>query len=94
MTKPPSYEPVSYVDTDDSHPNRPLDRYEIEVQLAIAQFVIPRVAGTPAGQEIFDALLPRFEDRLFYHKHLTHYLIRPEHIETELQEDDDYTVDD
>jgi hypothetical protein len=64
------------------------------VQLAIAQVVIQRFAGTTAGQEIFDALLPRFEDRLFYHKHLTLYLIRPEHIETELQDDDGGTVGD
>jgi hypothetical protein len=94
MPKPPFYEPVNYVDTDDADPNRSLDRHEVEVQLAIAQFVIRRVAGTPAGREIFDALLPRFEDRLFYHKLLTHYLIRPEHIETELQDDDDVTAGD
>lgn len=89
MRKPPLYEPMNYVDTDDSDPNRPLDHYEVEVQLAIAQFVIRRVWGTPAGQEIFDALLPRFEDRLFYHKLLTHYLISPEYIETAVRDDSD-----
>lgn len=81
------YVPVNHVETDDSDPNRPLDRFEIEVQLAIAQFIIRRVAGTPAGQEIFDALIPRFEDRLFYHKLLAEYLISPGHIETEVRDE-------
>jgi hypothetical protein len=89
VAKTTLYTPVHYADTDDSDPNRPLDRYEIEVQLAIAQFVIRRVAGTPAGQEIFDALIPRFEDRLFYHKLLAHYLTTPEHIEAQSQGEDD-----
>lgn len=89
MSKPPLYVPVNHVDdSDNSDPNRPLDRYEIEVQLAIAQFVIRRVAGTPAGQEIFDALLPRFQDRLFFHKQLADYLTNPGHIETEAQDEE------
>lgn len=88
MSKQSLYTPVDFVDTDDSDPSRPLDRYEIEVQLAIAQFVIRRVAGTPAGQEIFDALLPRFQDRLFFHKQLADYLTNPGHIETEAQDEE------
>lgn len=80
--------PQVLIDTDDEDLNRPLDRYETEVQLAIAQFVIRRVAGTPAGLEIFDALLPRFQDRMFYHKLLAHYLTAPEHIVTDEDPDD------
>jgi hypothetical protein len=30
---------------------------EIEVRLAITDYVIRRVGGTPAGREIFDALI-------------------------------------
>lgn len=33
-----------------------MDPREIEVQLAIAEFIILRVGKTPADREIFDAL--------------------------------------
>lgn len=59
----------------------PLDPDEIEVRLAIAEFVIRRVAGTPTGNEIFEGLIRRFENRYPHHKLLAHYLTSPEHIE-------------
>jgi hypothetical protein len=55
----------------------PLDPSEIEVRLAIAEFVIRRVAGTPAGEDIFNGLIKLFENRYPHHKLLSHYLIRP-----------------
>lgn len=55
----------------------PLDSSEIEVRLAIAEFVIRRVAGTPAGEEIFNGLLKFFENRYPQHKLLSHYLLSP-----------------
>jgi hypothetical protein len=58
----------------------PLDPDEIEVRLAIAEFVIRRVAGTPAGNEIFEGLIKQFENRFPHHKLLTHYLTSPEYL--------------
>ncbi|MNR16395.1 hypothetical protein D3C85_1329950 [compost metagenome] len=55
----------------------PLDSSEIEVRLAIAEFVIRRVAGTPAGEDIFNGLIKLFENRYPHHKLLSHYLISP-----------------
>ena len=55
----------------------PLDANEIEVRLAIAEFVIRRVAGTPAGEEVFKGLLKLFENRYPHHKLLSHYLLSP-----------------
>lgn len=55
----------------------PLNSSEIEVRLAIAEFVIRRVAGTPAGEEIFNGLLQLFENRYPQHKLLSHYLLSP-----------------
>lgn len=55
----------------------PLDPSEIEVRLAIAEFVIRRVAGTPAGEDIFKGLIKLFENRYPHHKLLSHYLLRP-----------------
>lgn len=55
----------------------PLDSSEIEVRLAIAEFVIRRVAGTPAAEEIFNGLLKLFENRYPQHKLLSHYLLNP-----------------
>ncbi|WP_419712686.1 hypothetical protein [Pseudomonas sp. NFX224] len=55
----------------------PLNASEIEVRLAIAEFVIRRVAGTPAGEEIFNGLLQHFENRYPQHKLLSHYLLSP-----------------
>lgn len=63
----------------------PLDASEIEVRLAIADFVIRRVAGTPAGREIFNGLIRRFENRYPHHKLLAHYLTAPEHFESEVE---------
>ncbi|WP_259695884.1 hypothetical protein [Pseudomonas frederiksbergensis] len=45
--------------------------------MAIAEFVIRRVAGTPAGEDIFNGLLKLFENRYPHHKLLSHYLISP-----------------
>ncbi|MVV48794.1 hypothetical protein EJA72_11145 [Pseudomonas sp. PB120] len=55
----------------------PLNASEVEVRLAIAEFVIRRVAGTPAGEEIFNGLLQYFENRYPQHKLLSHYLLSP-----------------
>lgn len=55
----------------------PLNASEVEVRLAIAEFVIRRVAGTPAGEEIFNGLLKHFENRYPQHKLLSHYLLSP-----------------
>ena len=55
----------------------PLNATEVEVRLAIAEFVIRRVAGTPAGEEIFSGLLQHFENRYPQHKLLSHYLLSP-----------------
>ncbi|WP_263465041.1 hypothetical protein [Pseudomonas aeruginosa] len=54
---------------------------EVEVRLAIAGFLIPRLAGTPAGHEVFDALVDRFLNRYPHHKLLAHLLTAPEHLE-------------
>ena len=54
---------------------------EIEVRLAIAGYLIPRLAGTPAGREAFNALVAKFQDRYPHHKLLTHLLIAPEYLE-------------
>jgi hypothetical protein len=88
MAKRPRYVPVDYLDTD-QEASCPLDRFEVEVQLAIAQFVIKRVAGTTAGKEIFDALIPRYDNRFPYHKLLANYLTSPEHMETQ-ESDEQY----
>jgi hypothetical protein len=55
----------------------PLDSSEIEVRLAIAEFVIRHVAGTPAGEDIFNGLIKLFENRYPHHKLLSHYLVSP-----------------
>ncbi|MHC5203125.1 hypothetical protein [Pseudomonas chlororaphis] len=60
---------------------RSMDPREIEVRLAIADHVIHRVGGTPAGREIFDALIKRFENRYPQHKLLAHLLTSPGHLE-------------
>lgn len=45
-----------------------MDPREIEVRLAIADFVLHRVNGTSGVREIFDALIKRFENRYPHHK--------------------------
>ncbi|WP_244619013.1 hypothetical protein ACTACN_04825 [Pseudomonas syringae] len=62
---------------------------EIEVRLAIADYVIRRVNGTTDGKKIFDALIPRFVGRYPHHKLLAHCLTAPEYIEQEDGNQDD-----
>lgn len=38
-----------------------MSKAEIEVRLAIANYLIPRIAGTPAAREAFNALVGRFQ---------------------------------
>jgi len=58
-----------------------MSKAEIEVRLAIANYLIPRIAGTPAAREAFNALVGRFQGRYPHHKLLTHLLITPEYLE-------------
>ena len=58
-----------------------MSKAEIEVRLAIANYLIPRIAGTPAAREAFNALVGRFQGRYPHHKLLTHLLIMPEYLE-------------
>lgn len=58
-----------------------MSKAEIEVHLATANYLIPRIAGTPAAREAFNALVGRFQGRYPHHKLLTHLLITPEHLE-------------
>lgn len=94
MAKPTLYVPVDYIDMD-RQTEPPLDHFETEVQLAIAQYVIKSFAGTEIGKQIFDGLMPRYQDRFPYHKLLAHYLTSPEYIETKRQEnaDEDCNMD-
>jgi hypothetical protein len=59
------------VQLDDEVEVFPLDKSEIEERLAIADFVIRRVVGTPSGEEIFNGLIKRCENRYPHHKLLT-----------------------
>lgn len=68
----------------------PLDKSEIEVRLAIADFVIRRVAGTHSGEEIFNGLIKRFENRYPHHKLLTQYLISPGYMDSGADAEDIY----
>ncbi len=56
---------------------------EIEVRLAIADYVIRRACGTAMGQEMFDALIRRFDGRYPHHKLLSYYLITSEYLNSE-----------
>ncbi|UYP32631.1 hypothetical protein OEG79_21075 (plasmid) [Pseudomonas sp. Z8(2022)] len=62
-------------------PSEEMTPAEVEVRLAIAGFLIPRLAGTPAGREVFDALVTRFLNRYPHHKLLAHLLTAPEYLE-------------
>ncbi|WP_191830430.1 hypothetical protein [Pseudomonas fluorescens] len=64
-----------------------MDPREIEVRLAIADFVLLRVNGTSAGREIFDALIKRFENRYPHHKPLGYPLTNLGHLEADDLED-------
>lgn len=66
-----------------------LSSEEIEVRLAIAEQVIRRACGTAMGQEIFDALIRRFEGRYPHHKLLSHYLTTSEYLSNE--DEDNYS---
>ena len=69
--------PVRYTSIDEASEDLPLDPAEIEVRLAIADFVIRRVNATQAGETIFEGLIKRFENRYPHHKLLTNYLLCP-----------------
>ncbi|VVQ26469.1 hypothetical protein [Pseudomonas fluorescens] len=89
MTK----KPVRYgpnIQLDDDVVGIPLDKSEIEVRLAIANFVIRRVTGTPTGEEIFNGLIKRFENRYPHHKLLTQYLISPGYMDSDADAGDIY----
>ncbi|MEG1626215.1 hypothetical protein [Pseudomonas sp.] len=79
--KPLKYGSYSYYEETGEY--LPLSPQEIEVRLAIAEFVIRRVSGTPDGKEIFDGLIRHFENRYPHHKLLAHYLSNPNYIESE-----------
>ncbi len=63
------------------HQSEEMSKAEVEVRLAIAGYLIPRLAGTPAGREVFEALVTRFLNRYPHHKLLTHLLICPDYLE-------------
>lgn len=89
MTKQPlRYGPS--IQLDDDVERIPLDKSEIEVRLAIADFVIRRVTGTPAGEEIFNGLIKCFENRYPHHKLLTQYLISPGYMDSAVDGEDIY----
>lgn len=60
-----------------------LSKAEVEVRLAIADYAIRRLAGTPAGHEAFQALVAQFQGRYPQHKLLTQLLIAPDYIDLE-----------
>lgn len=68
---------------EDGYEDLPLDSNEIEVRLAIADYVIRRAAGTPTGESIFKGLVRHFENRYPHHKLLALYLTSPESLEPE-----------
>ncbi|ONN17523.1 hypothetical protein B0B35_29975 [Pseudomonas aeruginosa] len=76
MDKPPSTTAEVSV-----HPSDEMSKAEVEVRLAIAGYLIPRLAGTPAGREVFEALISRFLNRYPHHKLLAHLLTAPEYLE-------------
>lgn len=76
-----SLELGNYSSVEEDADAQPLCSAEIEVRLAIADFVIRRVAGTPEGEVIFTGLIKRFENRYPHHKLLTNCLLCPEYLE-------------
>lgn len=70
----------------------PLTPDEIEVHLAIADFVIRQVNATAAGEVIFDALVKRFEHRYPHHKVLTHCLLAPGYLVPDPDDIDDAEI--
>ena len=67
----------------------PLTPDEIEVHLAIADFVIRQVNATVAGEKIFFALVKRFENRYPHHKLLSNCLLYPGHLVPDPDDVDD-----
>lgn len=84
IIKPVKYDPETQFE--EAAENTALNSSEIEVRLAIAEFVIRRVAGTQAGEEIFNGLIKRFENRYPHHKLLSHYLTSPEHFDSDSED--------
>lgn len=68
--------------------DRPLSPAEIEVRLAIADFVIRRVNATPTGEAIFEGLIKRFENRYPHHKLLSNCLLCPSHLVPDPDDDE------
>ena len=66
----------------------PLTPAEIEVRLAIADFVIQQVNATAAGEVIFESLVKCFENRYPHHKLLTNYLLSPGHLVPDPDDDE------
>lgn len=88
MTDKP-VERASYSHLEEKAEELPLTPEEIEVHLAIADFVIRQVNATAAGEVIFDALTKRFEHRYPHHKLLTHCLLSPGYVVPDPDDIDD-----
>ena len=82
--EPVRYRPYSRFE--DGYDDLPLDSNEIEVRLAIADYVIRRVAGTPTGESIFKGVVRHFENRYPHHKLLALYLTSPESLVPEYED--------
>lgn len=54
-----------------------------------ADYVLRRVGGTPAGREIFDGLIKRFDNRYPQHKLLADLLTSSGHLEMGVDEFED-----
>lgn len=88
MTDKP-VECVPYSDFEENAEKQPLSHAEIEVHLAIADFVIRQVNATVAGEMIFNALVKRFENRYPHHKLLTNCLLSPGYLVPDPDDIDD-----
>ena len=73
---------------EDDAEDLPLTPAEIEVRLAIADFVIHQVNATAAGEVIFESLVKRFENRYPHHKLLTNYLLSPGYLVPDSEDDE------
>ena len=91
MTDKP-VERASYSHLEEKAEKLPLTPDEIEVHLAIADFVIRQVNATAAGEVIFDALVKRFEHRYPHHKVLTHCLLAPGYLVPDPDDIDDAEI--
>lgn len=52
-----------------------VEKAQIEVKLAIADYFIEQFAGKPEGRKAFEALVGRFVDKYPQHKMVTHMLV-------------------